>query len=157
MGEPARKAQQIRLIIKSDLESVYLIGLSVRAICSYLPFDDVAAYQVEVSVVEAVNNAIKHAYRNEAWHEVEVSLTILEDRLNIQICDAGNAMDKEKVLKSGIEFDPADTDKLPEGGMGLHIICSAMDSVNYQVIEQKNVLSMSKLFQTKQYQSPSKT
>ncbi len=145
--------QTIRLAIDSSLEYVFLIGLCVRGICSYLPFDEVTAYQVEVSVVEAVNNAVKHAYKNQAGHDVEVLISLFEDRIVFEVCDVGRSMDSERIPTSTIDFDPNRMEKLPEGGMGLHIIRSTMDSVEYRKTERRNVLTMSKLLPNKSRES----
>ena len=147
--EEIPKAQTIRLIIDSKLENVFLIGLCIRGVCASLPLNDVAAFQVEVSVVEAVNNAVKHAYQNQAGHEVEVLITLPGDRITCQVCDSGSSMDADKIPASRLDFDPNHLERLPEGGMGLHIIRSAMDSVDYRRSGHKNIFSMSKLFREK--------
>ena len=120
--EEIPKAQTIRLVIDSNLQNVFLIGLSVRGICAGLPLSEEAAYQVEVSVVEAVNNAIEHAYQNQAGHEVKVLITLPGDRITFQVCDSGSSMDAGSIPASRLDFDPNHWERLPEGGMGLHII-----------------------------------
>lgn len=67
------------MIIDSDVSDVFLIGLSVNRICLEIPVSEIEAYQIEVCVVEAVNNTIKHAYGNEKGHEVEVLIDVNEE------------------------------------------------------------------------------
>ena len=52
---------RLRLTINSDLNDVYLVGLTVNRICEHLRMDSVQAYEVELCAVEAVTNAIRHA------------------------------------------------------------------------------------------------
>jgi len=131
----------------SNLEVVFLVGLAIRAFCSFVRLSEVAVYEVELTVVEAVNNIIKHAYGNEKGHEVEILVSLHVDRLMFQICDSGRTLDSNQV--SALNFDPDDLDALPEGGMGLHIMQSAMDRVEYSRLEGRNVLSLVKFFEKK--------
>ena len=48
--------RRIKLIVDSCLEDVFLIGLTVNKICSYIRLTEVECYQMEVSVVEAASS-----------------------------------------------------------------------------------------------------
>lgn len=135
----------IRLIINSSLEDVFLMGLATRAICSYVPLSQLTAYQLETCVVEAINNVIRHSYGNNTGCQVEVSIYLFLDRIRFQICDRGKPMPPE-TLRSEFKYDPENIEDLPEGGMGLHVIKSVMDEVEYESKGGKNVLSMTKVF-----------
>ena len=128
--------KQLRLTIDSNLEDVSLIGLAINKICEHLRMDEVQAYQVELCAVEALTNAIRHAYRNQPGHEVLVVLSITGDRLDLEICDRGAPMPCEFVerLERGsrvFEFDQSNLASVPEGGMGLQIMHEVMDQVSY--------------------------
>jgi len=135
-------AGKIKLIIDSDLSHVFLVGFSVNRICLEIPLSEVEAYQVEVCVVEAVNNTIKHAYGNEKGHEVEVLIDLDSERITFQICDTGVAMKAGK--KPSLEFDPDDRENFPEGGMGLFIMHEVMDEVSYSSSRGRNVLALTR-------------
>ena len=127
---------RIRLIIGSDLKDAALVGQSVHAICRHLELPDEVIYGVELCVVEGVTNAIKHAYRLGTDHEVSVVLSIVSDRVEIEIVDYGLPMPEDKVnaLRQGssvLDFDEHDRLNLPEGGMGLQIMHLTMDHVDY--------------------------
>ncbi len=139
--QEGRRAK-IRLIIESRLDQVYLAGLAVRGICSCVLLDEVEGYQIEVAVVEAVNNAIKHAYHGEPGHEVEVTIALTPDQITFQVCDQGKPMNSIKV--SGLNFDSRDLQSLPEEGMGLHIMRSVMEEVRYETAGGRNVLTLSR-------------
>jgi len=130
------------MIIQSDLKNVYLVGLAVHKICSYVLMSEMMAYQLETCVVEAVNNAILHACKDRKDKEVEVALTIAEDRVHFAVTDWGEPMEDFNPQK--LEFDPEDLSTLPEHGMGLHIIQEIMDEVTYTANEEGNRLSMIK-------------
>ncbi|MEW5734182.1 MAG: ATP-binding protein [Thermodesulfobacteriota bacterium] len=128
------------ICIDADLANVCLLGVAVRGICVHAAFTEVQAHEVQTCVVEAVNNVIIHAYSRGSGKPVEVNLMVHPDRLQIEVCDYGRGM--EKLPEGKLEYDPTDLDALPEGGMGIFLIRSIMDSVSYQSIDGKNVLTM---------------
>lgn len=137
----------IKLTIDSRLENVFLTGLATEAFCSYASFGEEAAYQVKLCVVEAVTNAIEHAYKSQPGHEVKVMVSLHLDRITFQVCDTGKSMGP--LVKRRLDFDPENLDTLPTEGMGLYIIQSVMDEVAYETVGKNNILSMSKYFEMK--------
>lgn len=131
------------MTIGSCLEDVVLVSLAVRGICQNTLQDDEIPRQMELSVVEAVNNAIKHAYGGLPGHEVLVTVVVLPDRFVFSVSDSGKAMAAFEPVEP--EVDPDDLDSLPESGMGLMIIRAAMDLVNYRSQDGRNTLTMTKL------------
>lgn len=143
MGE-----RQITLAITSDLQNVPLIGQAIQRLCSLAALSDVDAHQVALCVVEAVNNAIVHAYNREAEHEVQVIFHQHPDRLIVHICDAGRTMDPKCLapkVPSPLDFDPRCLERIPEGGLGLAIIRETMDEVTYTTYHGKNILTLTRL------------
>lgn len=142
------KTRTIRFAIDSCLEDVFLLGLATRAICSFAPLSQLTIYQIETCVVEATNNCIKHAYQNIAGSSVEIVISLFLDCITIQVCDYGKTMEAEKLQgQQELDFDPNNVEDLPEGGMGLYIIRSVMDHVEYSSAGGKNVLTMTKSFE----------
>lgn len=130
----------VTLRIDSRLEHVALIGIAVRAICTAIPVTDEQAAAIELCVVEAVNNAVEHAYREEAGHPVEVRLLLGGGALRIAIRDRGRRMDWAAARAQADGY----TGGLDEGGRGLVIMRSVMDHVSYRCAGGWNELSMRK-------------
>lgn len=101
------------------------------------------AADMELCVVEAVTNCIKHAYRNKAGGEVIVEMEIRPTCLSFTIKDFGSPI-SEWQPSTGFEFDPNDVDTIPESGMGLAIIHRIMDEVRYVRVDQTNQIIMKK-------------
>jgi anti-sigma regulatory factor (Ser/Thr protein kinase) len=141
--------RRITLAITSDLHNVPLIGQAVERLCSLIPLPDIESHQIALCVVEAVNNAIVHAYSKETQHEVEVIFRQYPDHLILQICDTGRAMDPKRLesqTPSPLNFDPCRLNSIPEKGLGLAIIKVTMDDVTYTTSEGKNILSLTRFF-----------
>ncbi len=135
--------KRIKLIIDSSLKDVSLIGSAVNKLSSDLSFSNIESYEIEASVVEAVNNIVLHAYGNKRGNEVEVTFTVYPDRLDISIYDNGKTMLKKDIPV--LDFDTNDRRNLPEKGMGKFIINNFMDRVKYTKSHGKNILTLTKL------------
>jgi len=137
----------IRLVIESRIENVSLVGSAVRGIADMLSIDAITCYHLELCVVEAVTNVTKHAYSSEPGHSVEVDILRYPDRLTFKIGDSGKSMDLSKI--EPLCFDPLKVETLPERGMGIFILKSLMDEISYEVINGRNILTMSKYLKAK--------
>ena len=138
----------INLSIESDDQHVCLIGKAINGLCSLANFSDIDTYQVELCVVEAVNNAIEHAYERAQGKLVEVTFSLYQHKITINICDTGKVMDEKWLMRDNAlpDFDADDLPSLPEGGWGLAIIQQVMDEVTYSTSNGKNVLTLTKHF-----------
>ncbi len=136
--------RSIKLIIKSKLENVSLVGITVNKICSIIPFSKIDAYQTELCIVEACNNIIKYAYVNDPDGELEVDVKLCIDKIMFEICDTGQTMSTS--ISPTLEFNPEDLDEIPAGGMGLFIINKIMNNVNYKNNKGRNVLTLTKYY-----------
>lgn len=122
--------------IDSRLEAASLIGTCIGALCLDAGLDDMAAYQVQTCVIEAVNNAIIHAYAREPGHRVEVCWTHDASRLSIQVSDAGETMTE---MPPEVEPDP-----LAESGRGWWIMRQWMDRADYTTEHGRNRVTLLK-------------
>jgi serine/threonine-protein kinase RsbW len=136
--------ERIKLVIESALENVPLVGLSVNNICRHANFSEAVSSQIDLCVVEAVTNCVKHAYNQMPGHKVEVDISLYDDRISFSISDHGEHMEIFQTPR--LEFDPEDVEHLPEGGMGLYIIHQTMDEVSYKTEAGKNTLTLTKRF-----------
>ena len=147
MGKVEEGSKEIRIQIPARLDHVVLVGLALRGICSATTLSDIETYEIEAAVAEAVNNTVKHAYQCIPDRELEIRIALSQGAITIQVRDRGKSMKKWKAC--GLDFDVHDRLNLPESGMGLTIIQSSMDEVNYETIEGVNVLTMKKCFRAK--------
>jgi len=139
--------KRIKFVIESRLENVSLVGVAINRLCSLIPLSDVGSYQIELCAVEAVTNSIKHAYGEEAGHDVEVVFTLKKDRIALDVYDTGKPLNPTVLQNSDFschEIAPKDIAGLPIGGRGIAIIKEIMDDVEYRTANGKNCFSMTK-------------
>ena len=136
--------RRITLIIDSCLKDVEFLGVAVHGICREAGFSPKTAKRIKACIVEAANNVIKHAYENRSGNPVEVVCEQHDDQMVFFVSDQGISMGQLEPRE--LDFDPDDTENLPEGGMGLYIIQRIMDSVQYVSRDGKNIFIMTRKF-----------
>jgi serine/threonine-protein kinase RsbW len=142
---PGGERREIELRIDSRLDQVALVGLCVERIAREAGLGEGDAYSVELCVVEAVSNAIRHAYRGEKGHHVWTRVRLGGSRLEIRIEHEGIPLPEEKRHPPSLaDFDPEDPATIPAGGRGLFLIHSLMDEVRHEASGRRAVLVMTK-------------
>ena len=136
---------QIRISIDSQLKHSALAGLVARSTCSYLGLSETESYEIELCVVEAVNNAVEHAYGNKPGHQVDVSITLKTESMILEIHDSGQSLDIDSELADrGRRQELEHSNEASERGMGLAIIHQVMDQVEYHASGSRNCLRLTK-------------
>ncbi len=142
------KEKKIKLIIDSELSHIPLIGMSINKLCSLVPLSDNDVYMVELCVIEAVTNCIKHAYKMQNGNDVIVTFSFDNEKLMLDVSDTGIAMDKD--FFESIDNKPLqvceDITCISEKGRGIALIKEIMDEVEYKTIGNTNSLTMVKYF-----------
>lgn len=141
----------IQLSIPSELGQVRFLAAALRALLDEVacPADQIAT--VELCLVEAANNAVKHAYHQEPGHTIEVEVTASAEQVTLAVCDVGSAMPAGKLERARAarahlareDAEPSlDRDSLAENGYGLGLITELMDFVTYRSDDGRNALTM---------------
>jgi serine/threonine-protein kinase RsbW len=142
------EARHVSLTIDSRLDSVALVGVAARRVCEEAGFSPTDAAAIELCIVEAVSNSVRHAYRGEAGHSITTRLTLTDQAMEVRVVDEGSPVPLAKRTPPYIDFDPEDPDSIPESGRGIFLIHEIMDRVEYGKEGTANVLLMTKALST---------
>ncbi len=128
--------------IPAQLNNIWLLGISVRALFTTLGFDKTDAFQLELAVVEAANNIVLHAYQQKENTVLDMDLSVTEDKVICILVDQGKPVDFLR------EHSPVshsnEIQLLAENRRGISIIRKVMDEVSYTRKEQDNILTLVK-------------
>ena len=134
---------QHSITLTNDIQQVPQLAEFVDMVCEEVGMDMAVAIQMNLAIEEAVVNVMTYAYPAGTIGNVNIEAQANDERLKFTIID------------SGIPFDPTTKDEVdttlsaeerPIGGLGIHLVRQLMDSINYERIDGKNVLTLRKKF-----------
>ena len=98
-------------------------------------------FTLNLALDEVVTNIISYAYADDAEHEIDVRVTLDGKEVSVRVQDDGKAFNPLAVPKP--DLGP-DIDQRPVGGLGVHIVRSLMDALEYQRVNDHNIFIMRK-------------
>ena len=128
--------------IKSAYKNVSSVCFITKTFCEEYNIAADKIREIELSIAEALNNIIKHSYKGNDENNIDIFMLFEDGKFSVELTDFGES--RKNVGKPVLEFDPADIDSLPEGGMGLFIIEQLMDENFYTVDGNKNIFTLVK-------------
>jgi sigma-B regulation protein RsbU (phosphoserine phosphatase) len=129
------------ITLPNDVGEVPRLATFVDEVCETLGIDGATTMQMNLALEEAVVNVMNYAYPPGTPGEVVVEAHANDVRLKFIISD------------SGVPFDPTakgevDTTLSVEergiGGLGIHLVRQIMDSMNYERVDGRNILTLRK-------------
>ena len=121
---------EIVLSVPSEDRFVYLLDVVISYIAKEMEFDEETTEQVNLAVIEAGTNAIRHGNENDPEKRTLFRFRLEEDKLTISVKDSGSGFDPEDV------GDPLSPENFMKPcGRGIFLMRALMDEVEYCVDE----------------------
>ncbi|MBO6012241.1 MAG: ATP-binding protein, partial [Bacteroidales bacterium] len=92
---------------------------------------------------EAVVNVMNYAYPSGTKGDVTVEASANDVRLKFTVIDSGAPFDP--TVRAEVDTTLSAEDR-PIGGLGIHLVRQIMDSINYERVDGRNVLTLRKKF-----------
>lgn len=119
--------QAIELSLPSSMQHVYLLDVVVSEILRDTDFAEEVREQINLAVIEAGTNAIKHGNKEDPHKRAIILFYLDDDKLTIVIEDEGDGFTRKEVA------DPLDPENLlKSSGRGIFLMEAYMDSVIYE-------------------------
>ena len=130
-----------QIVLKNDVHEVKRFSSFIKSVTAKLEIEKSLAQQLRLAVEEAVVNVIDYAYP--AGTDGDVTIKMMTDGHNLifQIIDSGVSFDPTAKEKADITLSVEDRQV---GGLGILLVRELMDSINYERIDGKNVLTLIK-------------
>ena len=97
--------------------------------------------KLTLAVDEVVTNIISYAYDDEDEHQIGIYVALDGDSLCLRVDDDGRAFNPLDAKKPDLQLD---IDQRPIGGLGVHIVQTFMDALEYRREDGRNILTMRK-------------
>lgn len=141
------------LLVLNDLKQVPRLNEFVAQITGRMGLDAANSSQIKLAVEEAVVNVMNYAYPVGIQGDITVEAMFNNRVLKFRIIDSGKSFDPTKAASVDTSLSVEDR---PIGGLGIFLVRELMDSINYERIDDKNILTLTKLFNTNQNQDEDK-
>ena len=115
----------------------------VETVTGQVKIDPLDTANLNLALEEAVANVISYAYPEGTDGLVTIDACVEGNKVTFVITDNGKAFDptaKEELdVTAGVE-------ERPIGGLGIHLIRTIMDTVNYERKGEQNILTITKTY-----------
>jgi serine/threonine-protein kinase RsbW len=137
----SRPPRVLSLTLSNERRELARLGERVEqfGIESGLPPDDTAA--VNLALDELVTNVIKYAYDDDREHGIHVTVTLRADLVTITVEDEGKPFNPLEAPSPNLDLPIEDW---PIGGLGVHIVKSIADTLDYRRERGRNVVRVEK-------------
>ena len=134
-------ATERHLILHNDIQQIPQLADFIGIIAEEKNLDQGLAMSLNLALEEAVTNVILYAYPKGSDGLVDIEAIMARDMLKFIITDSGVAFDPTAAPEADVTLG---VDERPIGGLGIFLVRNIMDTVTYERVDGKNVLSMSK-------------
>ncbi len=129
------------LTIKNDVHEVKRFSEFMKSAIEKLNVDTSLARQLRLAVEEAVVNVIDYAYPIDSEGDIIINMMYDGNTLRFHIIDTGVAFDPTAKQRTDTTLSAEDRQI---GGLGILLVRELMDSINYERIDGKNILTLIK-------------
>ncbi|MGQ9632255.1 MAG: ATP-binding protein [bacterium] len=142
---------QVDVVIPSKSSYVDLVRRIITGLLTGMDVPEKMRVDIGLAVDEACSNVIKHSYGEDEDGEVEVFFVFKPGRLEVTIVDKGSRGQFFNIETKGVLDKDTYLAKLKGGGLGVYLMKTVMDEVEYDTIpEVYNVLRMVKYLPVRQ-------
>jgi len=129
------------LTLPNDVQAVPQLSDFIEKVCAALDIDDYTATQINLAMEEAVVNVMKYAYPVGTHGDIDIEAQADDVRLRFTITDSGKPFDPTARKEVDTTLS---AEERPIGGLGIHLVRQIMDSMNYERLNGKNILTLRK-------------
>ena len=129
------------IVLPNDTQEVPRLNAFVDEVCKSVGFDEGKTMEIKVAVEEAVVNVMNYAYPPEQRGDVTIEAASNDIRLKFTIIDSGKPFDP--TVQNEVDTTLS-AEARSIGGLGIHLIRQNMDSINYERVDNLNVLTLRK-------------
>ena len=130
-----------QIILQNDVQQVPLLAQFVDEACETAGLDMATTMKLNLAIEEAVVNVMNYAYPQGTVGDINIEAKGDDNLLEFIISDTGTPFDP--TAQAGVDTTLS-AEERPIGGLGIHLVRQIMDSVNYERIDNRNVLTLRK-------------
>ena len=132
---------QTTITLKNRLDELERVAAAVAEFAAQQQLSKRVSFDVSLALDEILTNVIRYAYDGRADREIVVHIACDGANIVIETQDDGRAFNPLDIAKPDVLSPLAER---AVGGLGMHLVRSVMDDIEYARRDGKNVLRMTK-------------
>jgi len=128
-------------VIENQIEELSSLAEKIDDLAEEWEFSPGLAMNLNLVIEEAVSNIIFYAFKDKQKHDIEITVSLENKRLNIKITDDGIPFNPLTQEQPDINLP---TEERPVGGLGIFLISQIMDEMKYDRNKNENILTLTK-------------
>ena len=130
-----------KLILQNEVAEISKLANFIEELGEEFGLSPELVFNLNLVLEEAVSNVILYAYPKEEHQTISLIARKKDNQLIFVLTDSGKEFDPTQAPDADITLSAEDR---PIGGLGIFLIRQIMNTVEYQRIEGKNVLTLGK-------------
>lgn len=130
-----------KLILQNEVAEISKLAIFIEELGEEFGLSPELVFNLNLVLEEAVSNVILYAYPKEEHQTISLIARKKDNQLIFVLTDSGKEFDPTQAPDADITLSAEDR---PIGGLGIFLIRQIMNTVEYQRIEGKNVLTLGK-------------
>ena len=129
------------LTLANDVSEITRLNMFVKQVTSQINMDKKTARYIQLALEEVVTNVINYAYPAGTKGNVTIEAKADKHDLRFVVSDNGQPFNPTEAPLADTSLSAEDR---PIGGLGILLIRKLVDTVNYERIDEKNILTLRK-------------
>ena len=130
-----------KLILQNEVAEISKLAIFIDELGEEFGLSPDLVFNLNLVLEEAVSNVILYAYPKEEHQTISLIAKKKENQLIFVLTDSGKEFDPTQAPDADITLSAEDR---PIGGLGIFLIRQIMNTVEYQRIDGKNILTLGK-------------
>jgi serine/threonine-protein kinase RsbW len=127
---------------KNNLAELENLTEDIFDFCLQSGIAEDACYEIRLALEEAISNTIKYGYQDQQVHTICVRAGRENNQITLEIEDDANEFNPLEAPAPDLSLP---VEKKPIGRLGIYLMRTVMDEIEYQRSGAKNVLRMKKV------------
>ena len=129
------------LILKNDIAEIGKLACFIEEFAAEASISQELVFNLNLALEEALANVIMYAYPKGVTGVISLQGIYNEEIVEFKLTDEGKEFDPTAAPDADVTLSAQDREI---GGLGIFLIRQIMDSVEYERISQKNILTLKK-------------
>ena len=144
LSKPTDEGDCRNIELRNQIGEISRMATFLEEMGEELNLSPEVSFNIHLALEEAVTNVIMYAYPQDEEHTFTLSVRHIDNRLIFKIIDSGKEFDPTLHPEADVTLSLEDR---PIGGLGIFLIRSIMQVVEYSRVEDKNILTMVKVLE----------